>query len=879
MRFSQRAFLVSAVGSFLASALGCDSSETGKSPPGHPEHPDSSWVGENTIALRHQVPAPSGGERLSAAALLAQLQAYDPGSQLRCAVQDDPAYRAAVDSIGGVSWGYSVSFLEDESKPKFLLGPAIPQPVYDAAESGARVEIEKADIVGLSESAALFYSSAHGLLLVDLSQPTPRFKCAAKLPGDVRDFYYYQGHLVVMAGTSLLHFKVSEASLTFVELVSLDGPVLDTRRFNDRLVVYTSIGTEQPSVVPSADAPAVSGTSGDVYVEPSPHRSLRVFKFGEQLTEELHESLRNTAANRDYLSSDGAVPADTQPGAVVHTGRFFGDALWASDHYFVVTEAMQTTKFASWATQTYNACTAGHATKHTERSCSTTYETRPNPDYTPPDNSGGDRACKGTTLADCLHAVARASNPTIQVPAGTKCEDIEFEGWSCDTYEWRTYTYPQFEYSTDTRLSIFEYTDAGFVRLDSKVHEITTPGLDELKLDDQVDALTTSDEAFDLSLPGDLQTLYFQDGFLYAISKGVLQVYSMGNGSLVRTSTTPVVGDSLQTSLFSEQKLYLSDYSYSIGWGDHSVLRVFDLSNPAFPRQASEDHRLPGGHASILPMSSGILTTGAVTDFEGTPGYVLKVGLFTDPFASEQAYLILGTDLEAPMLGASEGLYFDRAQNRLFLPYVGWGRGDSSLRQARVGVSHVQGDKVVSEGALHLPESVDRVRPRPGVDGQVLGFGQNSISLFTPAEAEWTSTSLLSYYTPSALYRISDQDDYVEVLRLGSSCKLHFAKATQLNLRDEASTSEPFDCGHWQPSAYANNIIFSETTGVSFDQDGAITRLDAAQIAALNALRARREVCLYSETPTNDPIDYASLPPVENLRCYSPEEYQELPVR
>ena len=864
--------------SAFAAACGSEhgSSERTGDPPVIPARPGQDWVGENTVALRHQkLSLPDVGAQLSAEALIAQFQSYDPGSLIRCDVHDDPAFRAAVDMLGGVSWGYPVRFLEDESKPEFHLGLKLDFAYPAEAGDGDNdaVEIEKADIVGLSSVAALFYSPSHGLMLVDLSEATPKFKCAAKLPGQVRDFYYYEGHLVAMVGAHLLHFKVVDASLQFVEVVTLDGPVLDTRRFNDRLVVFTSLAKDAVPAATAKAAPAAGAAYDEPYQPyepPNPHRALQVFKFGETLSEELHHSLRDTTQDDTYFQSQ--VAENTEPGTLVHTGTFFGDSLWASDHYFVVTESEQKTTLDRWETQYYSVCTRGHTEPRSYSACNTIYETRPNPAYTPPDNSGGDRTCKGTTLSDCLHFVARVSNPTIQVPVRTECKDVTYEDWICDAYESKSHTYPRFAQEVNTRLSIFEYTESGFVRLDSKVNEITNPGLERLNLDDEVDVLTTSDQAFDLSLPGTVQNVYFQGGFLYAISDDVLQVYAMGDSSLVRTSSLQVASNQLQSSLFSDEKLYLSDYGYA-GISDYSTLRVVDLANPAFPHQVSQDQTLPGGHTSILPTSQGILTVGSVSNFEGTPGTYLKLGLFADPVTTEKAYLILGTDLQYNRLITPEAHYFDRAQSRMFLPYVGNQLDDAALYSARVGVSRIVGEEFVSEGALHLPEIIDRVRARPGTTDQALAFGANSIAWLTPGGAEWNATPVLAYYSPIALYRVSDNDDYVEVLQLGSSCKLRFAHQSELNQRAPESESEPFACASW-PWAYGKNIVFSESTGVGFDAEHHVFPLSREAIADLTALRSERAVCLYSEQPVQGELDFAHLPPADSLRCYTRPEYQ-----
>lgn len=839
------------------------------------------WFKENTVSKRGTLSVPGSSEALTAQRLMTQLVTYDPGSEIRCAVADDPTYRATIDTIGGVTWGYQVTVLEDESKPRLQAGFPKPQRNW-AAEAGdaksSAVEIEEADIVGLSETSALFFSSEHGLLLVDLSAAQPTFTCGVKLPGRVNKFFYYQGHLVVMTenqqyGASrqsyLLHFSVAPNEIRFVESIDLGrGSTLDTRRFNDRLVVYSEFATDEGS-----DSTTTAGA--ERYYQPSlKHRALRVFGFGERLTEQLNQTLLDTTPNQSYLTS-GSIPEDTAVGTKVSESSSFGRTIWASDHYFVVTEALTKTYLSSWQTQNYSYCSKSHSVERSYRHCDTIYETRPNPNYTPPDNSGGDRACQGVTLADCLRSVSRASNPTIQVPVGQKCEQRTYNDWICDETKYGSYTYPLFRNEDATRLTIYEYTDQGFIRLDSKVSEITTPGLDQTTLDAKVPTLTTSSETYDLAIPGALQTLYFQNGFLYAIAAGKLQVYSMAENSLVRTSTLSVVNATLQTSLFTDDKLYLSDFGYS-GSYDKSVLRVIDLTNPAFPRQSSEDRTLPGGHRSILPTSKGILTIGTVNNFAPDIHSVLKLGLFTDPFTSELAYLILGTDLSNSYLGDAKSQYFDASAERLFLPYTGQ-ENASQKAISRVGVSHLEDSTIVSDGAVAMPESVARVRPRPASSGtEMLAFSSSAVEWLRPADKGWAATPVLEYYRPIALYRLTDQDEYLEVLRLGNRCQLHFASAAKLNVRTGAAAGAAFDCVGYSVWAYDRNLVFSATSGVRFAADGSFTQLTEAEITDLTARRAERPICLLSQQSLdNISVDFQAKPDLSAMVCYSPKEYQE----
>ena len=340
-----------------------------------------------------------------------------------------------------------------------------------------------------------------------------------------------------------------------------------------------------------------------------------MFTLGEILVEELHDTLIDTTVAEGQLINTGVAP-NTQVGAVVNESRQFGSNMWASDHYFAVTESITATRFAGWRTETYAVCTESHVDEMPYTHCTTLYETRPNPDYRPPDNSAGDHACKGITLSDCLREVAGVASETIEVPVGRECVERVRQTWVCDRSEQRMTEYPTFSHDQRTQIYIYEYDPSGFVRLDTSVHEITNQGLDTLRLEDSVPVLTTSAETFDLAVPGAVQTLHFRNGILYVISEGVLQVYTLSGSSLVRTATLQVVNDSLQSSLFSDDQLFLSDFGYRGGM-DESTLRVVDLSNPAFPRIDGSTHSLPGGHSSIIASRYGIFTIGAVQPLRG----------------------------------------------------------------------------------------------------------------------------------------------------------------------------------------------------------------------------------------------------------------------
>lgn len=855
----------------------------------------SEFLQASTVSLRVDLPVAAQGQILAAEVLATQLEGYDPGSLIRCELGNQESYDATIDTIGGVRWGYGISTLEDQSQPRLYAGLQEEVLFAPSAQTGAAnadaaaVEIVKPDIVAVTEAAALFYSEIHGLLMVDLTGDAPAFQCATQLPGNVDQFFFHQGHLVGMTkahgqGSShLLHFTVSGTTIDFTEDVDLGAVnILDSRRFNDKLVFYTDYklpAAEEatPSTQEPADPPQGGVASGvaapdiDIWYEPqAQHRALRVYQLGDNLVEEMYDTLIDTTPSQEELFAS-PVDQETPAGTVINESRRFGTNMWASDKYFVVTEGVSTTTLQGWETRSWSVCTQSHFVETTYDHCWTEYETRPNPDYVEPDNSGGDRSCQGVTLSDCLVSVARVSNKTIQVPIGKKCEERVRTRFVCDATETRSADYPVFDTQYTTGLFIYEYTDDGFVQVDTSVHEITTDGLESESPDAQIDVLNTSPDAVDLAVPGNVQTLYFQNGYLYVISQGVLQVYAMGGSSIIRTSSLQVVNENLQSTLFTDDQLILSDF----GWrgGDHSTLRVISLANPAFPTAEAATSQLPGGHRSILLSQYGIFTIGTVQQFMGQAINALKLGLFSDPYVEETAYLILGTDLQDTWLGLEEAQLFNGAQQRLLLPY--YGRTEDQKYVHRVGISRIESDEIVSEGAVELPEAAQRVRLAPTESESYLTFAANSIEWLTPDAQEWKTDPVLEYLTPFAVYRLNEESDYVEVQRLANRCRLYFANAADINQRDNGLYSEEFTCEGW-PVAFDRRLLFGNV-GIEFDVDGSFVELSEEQVAETRAAIAARPICLLSlDLVPNVWVNPNDLPEDPEVTCVTPEQYEQL---
>jgi hypothetical protein len=341
----------------------------------------------------------------------------------------------------------------------------------------------------------------------------------------------------------------------------------------------------------------------------------------------------------------------------------------------------------------------------------------------------------------------------------------------------------------------------------------------------------------------------------------------------VRTATLQVVNDSLQSSLFSDTKLYLSDFGYQ-GGVDQSVLKVVDLSNPAFPTVEAATHSLPGGHSTILASRHGIFTIGAVQQFDGATINTIKLGLFSDPYAEEQAYLILATELQNTYLRQEESLLFSGPEQRLVLPY--WGQDTLGKTEERVSLSHIIPGEIVSEGAVLVPEPVQRVRAADAEQTSFLTFASNSIEWLTPAGAEWEAKPVLEYFVPFALLRLTDQDDYLEVQRLGSRCKVFLSNANSINERTQGTLSEPFDCGEAYVRAFDRTLLFA-TEAYEIDTDAGVRRLTATERDALEARILERQTCLLSLDLLDDvAMSYGEAHAQSEFTCVSPEELQRL---
>jgi len=141
---------------------------------------------------------------------------------------------------------------------------------------------------------------------------------------------------------------------------------------------------------------------------------------------------------------------------------------------------------------------------------------------------------------------------------------------------------------------------------------------------------------------------------------------------------------------------------------------------------------------------------------------------------------------------------------------------------------------------------------------------------------------VLEYFQPIAVYRLNEDDDYVEIQRLGDRCQLYFSNANDINQRDSGDHTDIFDCPGSGYTAYDRRLLIG-SAGVEFneqsDQDGRyeLTFLTEEEIQQTRDAIAERKTCLLSLEVVSDlSVDYYSLPDEAEVTCVTPTQLQAL---
>jgi hypothetical protein len=724
-----------------------------------------------TVSYRSAVRVPNDGTVMMEQAFVDQVSRLDPIEATRCPVSNAPAFQAAADALGGITWTHPVAILKDQSLPPLYKGripparDAVPgQTGAGAADVPAAPTIVRPDLVGYQESTAIFLSQRHGLLAVKTDGPAPVLSCALKLPGQPKYFFYQGSELVLLVNglavneAALLRFRVTASGFDFVDAVMLDQQsIQDARLFDSTLIVYTNLltpimtdmtgtgttgtGTTGTGTAGggSASGSGGSGTSGGAAAVPAVRTggyntstgvAVTAVKWDTALTVAWHEEFLNDPPVSDPFAGQDPVLAASKltVGDVVSTYKNFKPFISASDRYVVVSRDVNRTLFAGTVTQTYSYCSQSHeGAAHSVQTCYPKYEQRPNPDYRPPQSTKGDYACNGKTLLECIQEAAPTVSKYIYVRVGQTCSTYTYHDYVCDQYTTNTVSYPTYSYQPSTEFVVYRYDAGDFVKLDQQLYEMADPGVGATS----VGSLTFTGKPLEVAGSIDSKNdLQFQQGHFYVLTNQGQELHTLllvGNSiaELGAQSQPRQRGGSsysgAHSTLFSDTRMMISRAYYDTAapmnipnWSDVVML---DLTTPDFPR-ALNQFVMPGSSDQLILAADGVLGPGTVAFTSGgVMRNLQKLTLFDRDNASELGNLLLGTEFNADMvstwLGVADDqrIRLDDGNQRLFLPYSGYNHapeGAFNPQVHRLNVTAIANQLLTSETTFDLAEDIVR---------------------------------------------------------------------------------------------------------------------------------------------------------------------------
>ena len=731
----------------------------------------------------------------------------------------------------------------------------------------------------MQNGVAIFLSKQHGLVAVDARTGAPKPGCSMKLPGQPKNFLFKGNELVVVVNgingfnrSALLRYSFDGASFTFKDAIKLDDQTIeDARLFDSTIVAYTSFSkhTDPVATTPTpqygnageAASPAYGG-----YYQGADHLGTKVIvaKWDDALAIDFQDSLLDDKSD----PMQGLDPnAKYTPGQLVYEQKTFKTFVTASDRYLVVPRDVVQSRFNRYDTYSYPVCTSYNPHGYQYESCNTQYEQKPNPDYKAPDPATGDYSCNGQKLEDCIKQAAPVVSQYVYVPVKTTCEMV----WEpvCQKTETRTVTYPVFDTTRATEMTMYRFENDSFTKLDAKL----------AKMVQKTDAL--SFEINPLSVPGSIANrnqIQFQNGQLYVFADQALQTMGVAGNSIsylnrldttASTEQNPAIAFSNNRAMISARGT--SGYDY-----DKSNVQMFDLSSPAIPKLLTS-FTMPGSTSQLLLAKDGILGPGQVS-FQNAQVYrsVEKLTLFSAGNGQEQDNLLLGTEYDA-----FDSSWFDANDDQrirlgsdgahLFLPYSGRHHADSTEPTAhRLNISRIDAGKLVSERSFDVNDEI--IRTAALDDARSLVFGDTATYLVDKTAGDWALSILRETFVPFATYRLNDQDLHAQLARVGTKCRVTTHQGNADIFGEASLGTIDIPCGENDyPIGFGSNVLFSSTqTGASISADGkTITALSPAEVAALLA-QIPKTYC-YIDGGKGQPVPYLDSVPAQILCAPIPQ--------
>ncbi|HVU52029.1 MAG TPA: hypothetical protein VHL80_15130 [Polyangia bacterium] len=902
--------------------------------------PTPSDTSAYTVSYRTQVRVPGDGVVMKEQAFADQVAKLDPIEAKRCPVSNSAAFQTASDALGGITWTHPVEILKDLSLPPLYKGK-IPQAravpglataagATDNAAPTAAPTITRPDLVGYQDSTAIYLSQRHGLMAVKTDGPKPVLSCALKLPGQPKYFFYQGNELVLLVNglpsvteAALLRFRVSATGFDFVDAVMLDQQsIQDARTFDSTIVIYTNVLTpfmttgQTNTATPGGGAPSAgsgSGASaggaaalpapGPYYYAQTTGVAVTAVQWGAApLSIAWHEEFLNDPMTEPFAGQDPVMAAQSHKvGDVISTYKIWKPFVSASDRYVVLSRDVNRTLFAGTQTQTYSYCSASHqGAAHSVKTCAPQYEQRPNPDYKPPMNAGGDYDCNGKSLLDCIQEAAPTVSQYIWVRVGQTCSTYTYYDWVCDKTTTDTVSYPTYSSQQSTEFVVYRYDSGDFVKLDQQLYEMGNPGAGATSV------ATLNFAGRPLEVPGSIDSkndLQFQHGQFYVLTNQGEQLHTLlliGNSiAELGTQAAPRKGgvgwsySGSHTTLFSDTRMMVSraysDPANPMNISQWSDVIMFDLTTPEFPA-ALNQFAMPGSSDQLILAADGVLGPGTVQFTSGGVWRNLeKLTLFNRDDASEIGNFLLGTEFNADFVSSSFGgdddqrIRLDDGNERLFLPYDGTRNTPQTTFNPtahRLNITAITPGHLTSEQTFDTVEDVMRTvstSSAPGA-GSALAFGDSSVYALDQTPGSWSLDVVEEYATPLAVYRLSDTNDmHARIDRIGARCQIStFNGSLNAFKPDHLTVGPSIACPEYgTPEAIGHDVVFPESsTGWQIAADGtSITALDDAGVKEALTHVVNQVYCALDPTVEDGtPVPYLDAAPA-SVSCYPSPQY------
>lgn len=730
---------------------------------------------------------------------------FDDTATLRCGDNfQNLQYQALIAELGGLSDSLDdTQIYRDLELPLFRrensnpLSKSATEHGVDTAIESARADtaalptIARADKIARDGDRVIYLSARYGLFFVDISeQSTPSLSCSVLLPGQPKNFYLLNNRLIVLVDSkygnyqkgigprafgqsqtaAAISFDLKTDGLSYQSHVTLENQrILDSRRFNDTLAIYTRFqeppqeNSSSPSdtgASTSAVSSAVVNSEPEDWRPPANESMLTVIKIRTSGLEKAFEEL-HTDTEVELLSELTLTSADI--GKVRRRSSSPLSFVSASDRFLItgrrVTE--RRIKALEPRTSTHTSCAKWNprAYEVKRRYCRPEWSYTPNASYDPEF-----RCDLGSDFEACMRANETKFKKGEWKKGAVSCQTHSYWQGQCVRSETitREWLAPHYETSERTELVIYRFEGEDFYRLD----------------DPNPETALTGKGAFHISGKAlEHKSFQFKDGYLYAVMETrdnntpatEVSTYRVTSGALVPAGKISDIapGENLKAVLFDESLVYF------VTFREVDPLYAVDISQPGNPVMVGE-LKVPGYSGQLIADESLLIGIGreeAPETMNRPNNWRPKVSLYdvsSPSLISEIETHIFSTDVSSAWSSAEtdDQVYHYAAQSKtLYVPMSvsNWNAREDLCQSSyfytgRVSISQIS-TVGMNSSEVTLDSHVDRViETNPS---EALAFGDSLVARLLRSEQGWTAQTLHQNSKTRGIYRVPGSDRIV----------------------------------------------------------------------------------------------------------------------